>query len=148
MEYWDITENPSEEIYRKLINTLCDHSDTFYFITRKELTYNQDILEQFKPYTLETYKTKEWANTITKGPAATVFVVESNDKTCKLLKYHAHTLYDWVAPDLPEDLTFMKNNFAWFSCTTHEEFSSFSIRSDHYKEIIHSIEGLKIQKSE
>ncbi|PID25198.1 hypothetical protein [Sporosarcina sp. P7] len=148
MEYWDITENPTGEVYRKLIHALCDYSETFYFVTRKELTYNQDILEQFKPYTLEMYKTKEWANTMTTGPSATVFVIESNEKTCELVKHYAKTLYDWVAPHLPEDLTFVKNNFAWFSCTTHEEYSGFSIRSDYYKEIMCKIEGLKIQKAE
>ncbi|PIC58041.1 hypothetical protein CSV80_15975 [Sporosarcina sp. P12(2017)] len=148
MECWDITENPTDEIYRKLIHVLCEHSDTFYFVTRKELTYNQDILEQFKPHTLEVYQTKEWANTKTKGPATTVFVIESNEITCRLLKHHANTLYDWVAPKLPEDLTFMKNNFAWFSCTTHEEYSGFSIRSDYYKDIMCTIEGLKIQQLE
>ncbi|PID06470.1 MULTISPECIES: hypothetical protein [unclassified Sporosarcina] len=148
MEYWDITENPTDDVYRNLINVLCGHSDSFYFVTRKELTYDQDILDQFKPYTSETYKTNEWANTMTKGPAATVYMMESNEKTCELLKRHANTLYDWVAPHLPEDLTFMKNGFAWFSCTTHEEYSGFSIRSDYYKNIMCAIEGLKIQKSE
>lgn len=76
-------------------------------MTRKELKYNQEILVQFKPYTIESYKTKEWANTITKGPAATVYVIESNTETCKLLQQSANTLYDWVAPSLPEDLTFI-----------------------------------------
>ncbi|ARF16042.1 hypothetical protein [Sporosarcina ureae] len=103
---------------------------------------------QFKPYLVEMYNTKEWANTTTKGPAATVYVVDSNEITCGLLKKHANTLYDWVGPRLPEDLTFMKNNFTWFSSTTHEEYSGFSIRSDYYKNIICTIEGLKIQKTE
>lgn len=147
MEYWDLTENPKDEIYRELIKVLCDHSDKFYFVTRKELKYNQEILARFKPYTIEIYKTKKWANTMTKGPAATVFVMESNEETYKLLKQYASALYDWVAPSLPEDLTFIKNNFAWFSCTTHEEFGSFSIRSDYYKDLIFKIQGLKVQKS-
>ena len=69
MEYWDLTENPADEIYRKLIKVLCDNSDKFYFVSRKELKYNQEILVQFKPYMIESYKTKKWANTKTKGPS-------------------------------------------------------------------------------
>lgn len=148
MEYWELTENPKDEIYRELIKVLCDSSDKFYFVTRKELTYNQEILVQFEPYTIESYKTKKWANTTTTGPAATVFVIESREETYKLLKENANTLYDWVAPSLPEDLTFMKNNFAWFSCTTHEEFGGFSIRSDYYKNLVCKIPDLKVQKSQ
>ncbi|WP_080848968.1 hypothetical protein [Cytobacillus gottheilii] len=107
------------------------------------MNYNPGILAQFKPYTLQTYKTKKWANTITKGPAATVYVIEANRDTCKLLQQSANTLYDWVAPNLPEDLTFLKNNFEWFSCTTHEEFGGFSIRSEYYRNLLDQITGLE-----
>lgn len=148
MEYWDLVENPTGETYRDLIKMLCDYSDTFYFVTRKELSYDPEILAKFEPYIMETYQTKKWANTKTKGPAATVYVMEVNRRSCKLLQQSAKTLYDWVAPNLPEDLTFIKNNFAWFSSTTHEEFGGFSIRSDYYRKLLKKVPGLKIEKVE
>lgn len=101
-------ENPSGEVYKNLIDVLCTYSDTFYFITRKELRYNPLILEQFEPYSIETYKTKEWANTLTAGPPATVYLIQSNPETCKILQQSANSLYEWVAPNLPENLTFIK----------------------------------------
>ena len=146
MEYWELIENPTGETYRDLIKLLCDYSDTFYFVTRKELKYDPEILAMFEPFVIETYQTKEWANTETKGPAATVYVIEANRDTCKLLQQAAKSLYDWVAPNLPEDLTFKKNDFAWFSCTTHEEFGGFSIRSDYYRKLLDQVPGLKIAK--
>lgn len=146
VEYWRLAENPAGSTYRRLMKVLCDHSDLFYFVTRKELKYDKEVIEQFRPYMKETYKTKKWANTITKGPAATVYVIEANKDTCKLLQQLSDNLYGWVAPRLPEDLTFIKNNFAWFTCTTHEEFGEFSFRSDHCKSLIQQIEGLKIEK--
>jgi hypothetical protein len=106
------------------------------------------ILAEFKPHIIESYQTKEWANTITMGPPATVYLMEANDQTCKLLQHYANCLYDWVAPKLPEDLTFIKNSFTWFSSTTHEEFGGFSIRSDYYRKLIHTVPGLKIQRIE
>ncbi|MEN2768667.1 hypothetical protein [Ornithinibacillus xuwenensis] len=148
MEYWTLLENPTGSTYRNLMQVLCEHSEVFYFITRKELTYDWNTMKQFTPYIMETYKTKKWANTITKGPAATVYVVEANVETCSLLQHVAHSLYDWVAPNLPEDLTFMKNKFEWFSCTTHEEFGGFTIRSDYYRNILGQINGLKVIKED
>lgn len=142
VEYWGLAENPKGEIYKSLIKLLCDNSDMFYFVTRKELKYNREIMAQFEPYMIETYQTRKWAGTETTGPAATVFVIESHEETYKLLVTYANSLYDWVAPELPEDLTFLKNDFVWFSCTTHEEYASFSIRSDYYKNLILGIEGL------
>lgn len=147
-EYWDLIENPRGEIYKNLVKVLCHHSDKFYFITRKELEYNQDIITQFAPYCIETYKTKKWAGTETKGPAATVYIMESNEATYDLLVQNASSLYDWVAPELPEDLTFIKNNFTWFTCTSHEEYASFSIRSNYYKKLILKINGLKLERGE
>ena len=146
VEYWDLTENPKGETYVNLIKVLCSNSDQFYFVTRKELKYNREIIAQFEPYVTETYKTKRWAGTETKGPAATVFVIESTEETCKLLVKHADSLYNWVAPKLPEDLTFIKNDFVWFSCTTHEEYAGFSIRSNYYKNLMFGIEGLALNR--
>ncbi|MFU0790740.1 hypothetical protein [Virgibacillus proomii] len=148
MEYWNLVENPTGEIYQQLVRLLCHNSDKFYFVTRKELKYSQKVLDKFALYLIETYKAKEWAHTITKGPAATIYVIEANQDTCKLLQQSANALYDWVAPNLPEDLTFIKNNFAWFSCTTHEECGGFSIRSEYYRKLLHQIPGLNIEREE
>ncbi|NMH68184.1 hypothetical protein HF072_05265 [Bacillus sp. RO3] len=148
IEYWDLTENPTDHTYQSLMKVLCDHSDTFYFITRKELSYDQNVLAVFQPHIIQTYQTKEWANTLTLGPPATAHLIEANEGTCKLLQQLANGLYDWVAPRLPEDLTFIKNNFTWFSSTTHEECGGFSIRSDYYRRFIHTIPGLKVEKVE
>ncbi len=35
----ELTENPAGSTYKELMKILCDHSDTFYFVTRKELNY-------------------------------------------------------------------------------------------------------------
>lgn len=148
MQYWSLVDNPSGKTYKQLISVLCSYSDLFYFVTRKELKYNLDRIAQFAPYTKQTYKTKKWANTITKGPAATVYVIEANQDTCMLLQEAANTLYDWVAPNLPEDLTFIKNDFPWFTCTTHEESGGFTIRSDYYRKLLDQITGLNIRKEE
>lgn len=148
IEEWYITENPKGEIYRSLMRVLCDYSDTFYFVTRKELTYDKYVLKQFKPYIIKKYKTKEWAGTITLGPAATVYEVDANEETYQLLVQLTDNLYDWVAPSLPEDLTFIKNNFEWFYSTTHEEYAHFSFRSQFYKDLICGINGLQLEQEE
>lgn len=147
MEHWDLIENPKNDTYKNLIKVLIENSDKFYFITRKELKYNQEVIAHFEPWVTETYKAKEWASTKTTGPAATVYLMESNEKTCDLLMEYATSLYDWVAPDLPEDLTFLKNDFAWFSCTTHEGFGGFSIRSDYYRQLLYKIPNLKVERT-
>jgi len=144
--YWDLVDNPTGESYISLIDLLCAHSDTFYFVTRKELDYDVKIIQQFQPYIIEQYKTKEWASTRTSGPAATVYKIEVCSQTCQLLKKLANSLYDWISPGLPEDLTFIKNNFVWFVSCSHEEFAYFNIRSTYYENIITESTKLNIIK--
>lgn len=148
VENWSIIENPKENVYKNLMKTLCDYSDKFYFVTRKQLDYDQAVIESFAPYVIDSFETNEWASTITDGPPATIYVFEANEETYHLLVNAAKSLYDWVAPNLPEDLTFMKNDFVWFSSTTHEEFSCFSIRSNYYKKVMLDITGLRLERFE
>lgn len=146
MDYWDLVNNPTGKSYTSLIDLLCAHSDTFYFVTRKELDYDAKVIEQFQPFIIEQYKTNEWASTKTSGPAATVYKISVCSQTCQLLKKLANSLYDWVAPHLPEDLTFIKNDFVWFFSCSHEEFAHFQIRSPYYEKIITQSDELNINK--
>lgn len=146
MEYWDLVDNPTGKSYALLIDLLCAHSDTFYFVTRKEFDYDAKVIEQFQPFIFEQYKTNEWASTKTFGPAATVYKIEVCPQTCQLLKKLANSLYDWLAPDLPEDLTFIKNNFVWFFSCSHEEFAHFQVRSSYYEKLITETANLNIKK--
>jgi len=146
MEYWDIDENPTGTTYQQLIKVLCDYSDKFYFVTRKELDYDEATIKMFEPYVLKTYKTREWDATKTSGPKATVYEITINGETCQLLQTLANSLYDWVSPDLPEDLTFIKNNFVWFYSCTHEDYATFTFRSAYYKQLVMEIKSLKLVK--
>lgn len=146
MKYYELIENPTGSAYEELIKVLCNHSDKFYFVTRKELKYNKNIIEKFRPYMLHIYKSKEWASTRTSGPAATVYEIAVNDETRKLLLTLADSLYEWVAPNLPEDLTFLKNDFSWFYSCSHEGFAQFDIRSTYYEQIIAGFRNIKIKE--
>ena len=146
IEYWELTGNPSGEIYCRLISFLCRHSDRFYFVTRKELICDPAALERFMPYVARQYKSKTWAGTQTKGPAATIYEMEVGDGTCRLLQESANSLYEWTAPRLPEDLTFIKNGFTWFSCTTHEETAGFWITPGFRKQL-DEVPGLHLIKA-
>lgn len=148
MKSYDILENPRGETYKTLIQILCHHSDYFYFVTRKELTYDKDVLQKFLPFVLKTYKTNEWESTITKGPAATIYEVEINPQTIQLLTDCAESLYEWISPQLPEDLTFVKNKYAWFYSCSHEKFAVLRARNPYYQQLIEKIDGMTIERVE
>ena len=147
MECWCLTDNPRGSVYRHLIQVLCKNSDRFYFVTRKEIKYDPEPLAQFAPYIIETYRSNKFGTTITHGTAATVSVITVNKETRLLLQSLADSLYQWVGPRLPEDLTFIQNGFKWFTCTTHEEMGLFRFHSEYQKKTVEQIEGLEIGSS-
>lgn len=144
MVYWHLVENPTGKTYEQLIQVLCEYADTFYFITRKELQYDEQVLAQFRPYVIQTYQSKSWAGTVTQGPPATIYIMKANENTCKLLQQLSNSLFDWVSPRLPEDLTFLKDGRDVFSSTTHEKMGCFELKEDE-QYLLQQIEGLKLE---
>ncbi|MBU3144945.1 hypothetical protein [Clostridium sp. CF012] len=63
----------------------------------------------------------------------------------EIIKKVSNSLHDWVHPDLPEDLSFIKHNKDWLTNTSHEQESY--ILTDDKEEIdkIIKIEGLKVR---
>lgn len=135
MEIRYLIQDTAEQ-YKMLVNFLCDNSDSFYFVMRKELKYDLRNVACFDPYLIKSYEAKTWSNTITLSYPAKVNLYEVNEDTRKLLLSLGGKLYDWVAPQLPEDLTFIKNSFEWFVSTTHEEKAMFLLKSKYIKEML------------
>ncbi len=77
MEYWELIENPCDNVYLDLIKVLFDQSDRFFFVTFKNYIDNSELFEKIKPYVLNSYKTNKWAMT-TYGKKATVYEIQTN----------------------------------------------------------------------
>ncbi|KFN04094.1 hypothetical protein [Bacillus clarus] len=72
----------------------------------------------------------------------------ADDNAKNVLKELSNSLYEWVFPDLPEDLSFFKSGKEWLITCSHEK-ESF-IKTEDKKEIerVLNIPGLKVHVGE
>lgn len=142
--------NAKKEAYRQLIDVCFEYCDRFEFVVRQDLG-ETDMIESFLPFIesalIEMNETYEWAGTILdeeEGIPAKVYHYHTRDGNVKeILKETASSLYDWQSENnLPEDLSFFKDNEGWLISTAHERQCSIFPTNDDEKEKVLSIAGL------
>lgn len=63
---------------------------------------------------------------------ATVYYYNTDEHAIEIVRKVSNSLHDWVHPDLPEDLSFIKHNKDWLTNTLHEH-ESYILTDDSKK---------------
>jgi len=111
--------------FKYLLKGLIQYSNCFQFIIRE---YNEKsgsvnrLLEKLAPFKQIEEEVREWPGTKLLGKSkATLFRYTLNDKSLAILIDINKGLYDWISPDLPEDLSFFdEGGGILFASITHE----------------------------
>jgi len=133
-----IESEPKDKVYRDLIDLAFDICDEFLLVVRNDLFFNQNVdylLEKLKPSLIKTKDVYQWPGTILAGgKPAKIYYYKADNNVKTTIKIATNSLYSWVQPDLPEDLSFIKNGEYWLVTTSHE-FESY-INTDDKEEIL------------
>jgi hypothetical protein len=143
-----IVNEPRNGAYHKLIDIAFEICDEFILVVRPYAIINDNtklLLRRLEPNLIIVKEQTEWPYTITRGDPSQVYYFKTNDKTKKIIKEAANSLYAWQPPDLPDDLTFFKKGKAWLTNTAHEEQSSIETQDEEEIKRIMSIDGLKVK---
>lgn len=145
-----ITSEPKNDVYRRLVDLAFDLCDEFILVVRKgsglELNDNaKSVLEKLNDSLKEMKEQSEWAGTILYEHTAYVYHYHTSPKAGEIIKEVSNSLYGWVHPDLPEDLSFYKSGKPWLINTAHEK-QSFILSEDKSEiDRIVNIKGLEIK---
>lgn len=130
---YDIIEEPIGNIYRKLIDYSLNYCTSFLFIIQDSDWFNPSafkFLESISPYLREKKLTSEWPGTklglIEDGVEDKTMVYHYNltSESSSLLQKVVNGLYDWVQPELPEDLCLLRpDGSPWLVSISHENDS-------------------------
>jgi len=143
-----ITKNPKKKTYKDLMELAFKICDSFHLVIRKDMgtieDYNQ-ILQRLESSLIEMKEESEWASTILgDGQTAYVYYYNTDNNAKKVVLESSNNLFGWEHPDLPEDLSFFKNNKEWLVTISHEK-EAFIYNSDKSElDQINAIKGLKI----
>ncbi|MBZ9637768.1 stage III sporulation protein AH [Clostridium sp. FP1] len=144
-----IETNPREKIYRDLIDLAFEVCNEFVLVVRINMDINTNInyvLEKLQPSLKEVKEQFEWPGTIYGGEQpALVYYYNTDNHAKEILKQVSNSLHDWVQPNLPEDLSFIKNHKPWLINTSHEYESYFETKDEEEISKIIKIKGLKVR---
>ncbi|MBZ9626413.1 stage III sporulation protein AH [Clostridium sp. FP2] len=144
-----IEKDAKDKTYRDLIDFAFEACDTFILVVRKSMFFNQNVdylLEELKYSLIEVKDQWDWPGTFLAGGApGQIYYYNTDNKAREIIKTVTSSLHSWVHPDLPEDLSFIKNGKPWLINTSHE-FESYII-TENKEEIdkITQIKGLSIR---
>ncbi|WP_248628182.1 hypothetical protein [Paenibacillus durus] len=143
----EILEEPVGNTYKQLISLAFNICDEFILVKRDqiELSKNSELLiKELKPYVTAIRKQNEWPGTQLLGHNADVYYFDCKPELEQLLTNKAERLYQWMQPELLEDLCFYKNKEEWLITIAHE-IQGFIKTTDRQEILrIREIEGIMI----
>jgi hypothetical protein len=117
------TDQPRGATYKALIDFAQKQCTKFSVVWRKDLGNKRrenGIANKLEPFLLSDTTTNKWPGTEIFSSSANVCFYELTPETADVLKI-AKRLYQWEAPDFPEDLAFYaKNGEIWLGSVAHE----------------------------
>lgn len=146
---YTLPKEPKGEVYRQLIETSLTFCETFCLITGNVYVGDQSIensnlaRERLKPWLIEGRLTSGWPGTnewpCTKSGEVLMEMYRLNAESVRKLKQLANGLFEWEAPNLPEDPCFFrKDGGVWLTTISHERIAYLEI-TDEEKKVIDSI---------
>lgn len=132
-----IAREPAGERYRSLIDAGLRYGESLLLVVRNRDPLEQrgaELLTQMQPYLIEVSQEYEWPGTLLYADTATVYRFKFNFASAQVLKDATDRLYNWVQPDLPEDLCILRaDGSTWLVTITHEQFAGLDLTEAEYE---------------
>lgn len=113
-----------ENSINKIINVLLPYTNAFSFIIRGGLggcEIINTLLNELSNHLINKQTVNEWPGTKLLLDDANLFKYQLNEETIRILGKQSDNIFEWVLPNLPEDLILYKNKNPVFISITHEK---------------------------
>jgi hypothetical protein len=143
-----IRTNPSNKVYRDLIELAFEICDEFILVVRSNINISDNlnhVLERLAPSLKQVKEQFEWTGTISyDNKPALIYYYYADSHAKEIIKQVSNSLHDWIQPELPEDLSFFKNCKHWLINTSHEHESYLLTENSEEIYKLWQIDGLDI----
>lgn len=143
--------DPKGEAYERLIDYVIDRTDQFVLSEMVPPTGNRkryvELMRKLEPFLLEQCSMEEiQRKSGSNYSEGTYYIYRCCEETGSVLKEAVNGLYDWLQPNMPEDLCFWDANGADFLYTiAHEEMCGIRINEAEAIQLADHIPGLFIE---
>ena len=151
---YSFTKEPRGELYRDLIDAGVSFCERCLFVVRQAKTdiladSAEDLIERLKPFLVVEELRSEWPGTkLVESlglPFGLVLVREYSLTldSAELLKDATDSLYSWLHPNLPEDLSLLRSDGSpWLTTISHERYSCLSLTEGERTQLEHTFPQL------
>lgn len=154
--------DPKGEAYKQVIDLAIQNSECFVLGYKMGVLPSEDqkylsVLEAFKPYLMkkiviqnnnrdEVLQIREAYRSHAFYSSGTYYFYKSCEESGLLLKQFAGSLSDWIFPNLPEDLCFLKKDGEdYLYSVVHERMYGINVTENEAIELMDQITGLFIE---
>ena len=140
------TEEVRGSEYALLVEASAGWCDYFLVVLRDEVERSAACgaaLHRLVPDLIGKNRRDAWPGTVLHGRTAEILSYRNSEAARGALIELANGLYDWVHPDLPEDLSFLRpDGSAWLTTIAHERDSFLSLDASEFATLVQRAPGL------
>jgi hypothetical protein len=152
MKYYFLSPSLKGSKYAALLQWSLEECAKFSLVWQASFKFNttaQNLERKLRPYLVQEEKTNEWPGTKIHGlPENIIRFYKLIPESAELLK-EPGGIYNWLAPDYPEDLALYNlKGYPWFGSVAHERMSFFLAPNFSKEEVVNRIGNIKIEEKE
>lgn len=136
MKDYTIKHEPASDSYRRMLHfapTLCNQILLVIRTGNRIDPHALAVLESLQPQCLSAEERSQWPGTTLYGHTAHVRQYVLNEQSLSILSNSAHRLFEWLQPELPEDLCLLRSNdMPWLVSICHERDAFLRMTEDEY----------------
>ncbi len=144
---YDFIQEPRSDLLKALLSEATGLVTVCGFIVQGDLPSNQRaarLLAELSPYAKTSKKVSSWPGTELHGESSAVqYQYAFSQPVAELLHETVDGLYEWVAPDLPEDLHLLRQDgTVLLGCIAHERDAWLELDRDEFTQLSKQVPGL------
>jgi hypothetical protein len=149
---FDIISEPVDNTYQQLLAKCHAYSATVMLVVR-DLDYLSPVacglLERIHDWNIGKDKRSDWPGTIIKNFLATIYTYRCDPGLLTELQTVATRLYQWVQPELPEDLCFLRPDGSPILVSiAHERDAYLVLSQQEVNDLLVAVPALALRRRE
>jgi len=146
---YTLSKEPEGILYKTLLENLIKFCDTAAFVIQEEEELSNKALKflnKISNTVVEKKRVISWPGTKLIGveldEGALFYKIVFNENSCEIFKEETEGLFDWIEPNMPEDLSFLRpDGTEFFISISHEKDCYFKITEEEKGKLEKSFHG-------
>lgn len=143
---YSFVAEPKGPAYKELIKYSLGTCNEFILVVRPTLLLEDDgeVLKQLLPFFIKKLQLQSWPGTTLLKGSAWVYFYKLTPHSAKVLLNSVNSLFDWSQPQLPEDLSLMREDGSpWLVSISHERDSYLYLSEDEFEKLLFDVPLLR-----